>query len=73
MTIGSRLRIAIIGSIAVALAATEPSGSVRRLTHSQYNHTVRDLLGDDREIVETASGGWRLADGIDAVVVRPAD
>jgi tetratricopeptide (TPR) repeat protein len=35
--------------------------------------TLRDLLGEDREIVETAAGGWRLADGIDAIVVRPLD
>src|SRR5690606_38784692 len=31
----------------------EPSGlealTVRRLTHSQYNHTVRDLLGDQSQ------------------------
>jgi tetratricopeptide (TPR) repeat protein len=35
--------------------------------------TLRDLLGEDREIVETAAGGWRLADGIDAIVIRPLD
>ncbi|HTJ43668.1 MAG TPA: winged helix-turn-helix domain-containing protein [Kofleriaceae bacterium] len=39
----------------------------------RLRQALRDLLGDDREIVETASGGWRLADGVDAVVVRPAD
>ena len=35
--------------------------------------TLRDLLGEDREIVETAAGGWRLADGVDAIVIRPLD
>jgi tetratricopeptide (TPR) repeat protein len=35
--------------------------------------TLRDLLGEEREIVETAAGGWRLADGIDAIVIRPLD
>ncbi|HZT32988.1 MAG TPA: DUF1592 domain-containing protein [Bryobacteraceae bacterium] len=29
-----------------ALGGTVPGNQVRRLTHSQYNHTVRDLLGD---------------------------
>ena len=28
-------------------AAAPPKGVLRRLTHSQYNHTVRDLLGDE--------------------------
>ena len=39
---------------AAALKESEPAGVkaapvavLRRLTHSQYNHTVRDLLGDD--------------------------
>ena len=32
--------------------------------------TLRELLGD-REVVETASGGWRIADQIDAVSIRP--
>ena len=32
--------------------------------------TLRELLGEEREIIETAAGGWRLADGIDAVSVR---
>ncbi len=27
-------------------ASTQPQLNLRRLTHSQYNHTVRDLLGD---------------------------
>jgi DNA-binding winged helix-turn-helix (wHTH) protein len=39
----------------------------------RLRQALRDLVGDDREIVETASGGWRLADGVDAIVVRPAD
>ncbi len=28
-------------------AGSQTGGAVRRLTHSQYNNTVRDLLGDD--------------------------
>jgi DNA-binding winged helix-turn-helix (wHTH) protein len=39
----------------------------------RLRQALRDLFGDDREIVETAAGGWRLADGVDAIVVRPAD
>jgi hypothetical protein len=42
--------------------------ALRRLRQS-----LRDLCGDDQEIVETAAGGWRVADPIDAVVIRPAD
>jgi Protein of unknown function (DUF1587)./Protein of unknown function (DUF1592)./Protein of unknown function (DUF1595)./Protein of unknown function (DUF1588)./Protein of unknown function (DUF1585). len=34
--------------------AVKPVGPVlRRLTHSQYNNTVRDLLGDDSRIADT--------------------
>jgi hypothetical protein len=36
-----------IGMIGLAMAATETAPQVRRLTHSQYNHTVGDLLGDE--------------------------
>lgn len=32
--------------VAVLLAAGGPVAQMRRLTHSQYNNTVRDLLGD---------------------------
>lgn len=32
--------------VSVLLAAGRPGPTVRRLTHSQYNNTVRDLLGD---------------------------
>ena len=32
---------------AAAAFAAEPQAALRRLTHSQYNHTVRDLLGDE--------------------------
>lgn len=41
------IQIGIVGTIGLALAATDARGPVRRLTHSQYNHTVRDLLGDE--------------------------
>src|SRR4051812_29385424 len=41
------MQIGLLGTIGLALAATEPRGVIRRLTHSQYNHTVRDLLGDE--------------------------
>ncbi len=33
-------------SAAAAPTTSQPLGGVRRLTHSQYNNTVRDLLGD---------------------------
>ena len=39
----------------------------------RLRQTLRGLTGDDRELIETAAGGWRLADGVDAVVVRPAE
>jgi len=32
-----------------ASAAPAPAGRLRRLTHSQYNNTVRDLLGDQTQ------------------------
>jgi tetratricopeptide (TPR) repeat protein/DNA-binding winged helix-turn-helix (wHTH) protein len=35
--------------------------------------TLRTLLDEDREIIETAAGGWRLADGVDAIVIRPVE
>src|SRR5690348_7752544 len=41
------IQIGIVGTLGLALAATETRAPVRRLTHSQYNHTVRDLLGDE--------------------------
>ncbi len=34
---------------------------------------LRELRGDEVEIVETAAGGWRLADRVDAIVIRPID
>jgi Protein of unknown function (DUF1592)/Protein of unknown function (DUF1588)/Protein of unknown function (DUF1587)/Protein of unknown function (DUF1595)/Protein of unknown function (DUF1585) len=37
----------LLAGIGLLLAATNETGVVRRLTHSQYNHTVRDLLGDE--------------------------
>ncbi|MEZ4400171.1 MAG: winged helix-turn-helix domain-containing protein [Kofleriaceae bacterium] len=39
----------------------------------RLRQTLKGLRGDDREIIETAAGGWRLADGVDAVVVRPVE
>jgi hypothetical protein len=33
--------------------------------------TLRTLLDDDRELIETAAGGWRVIDALDAIVVRP--
>lgn len=39
----------------------------------RLRQTLRALVDDDRDVIETAAGGWRLADGIDAIVVRPAD
>jgi hypothetical protein len=42
-----RLLLPIIVSLLPALFGAEsPSPQVRRLTHNQYNNTVRDLLGD---------------------------
>jgi hypothetical protein len=41
------IQFAMLGTIGLALAATDSRSPVRRLTHSQYNHTVRDLLGDE--------------------------
>jgi len=39
--------VGLLMSVALALAGTESANPVlRRLTHSQYNNTVRDLLGD---------------------------
>lgn len=32
--------------VSILLAAGRPTPTVRRLTHTQYNNTVRDLLGD---------------------------
>lgn len=43
------LSIGLLAILATSLAAAETapaSGHLRRLTHSQYNNTVRDLLGD---------------------------
>lgn len=36
----------------------------------RLRQTLRKLLGD-REIVETAAGGWRMVDDLDAAVIRP--
>ncbi|MBI3697884.1 MAG: DUF1592 domain-containing protein [Acidobacteria bacterium] len=40
---------ALLLALAAALALPAPGAGLRRLTHSQYNHTVRDLLGDQTE------------------------
>jgi hypothetical protein len=38
----------------LTLAETQsPNGNLRRLTHSQYNNTVRDLLGDNTRPADT--------------------
>ena len=47
MTARRWIQIGLVGTIGLALATTATRGPVRRLTHSQYNHTVRDLLGDE--------------------------
>ena len=41
--------------------------AVRRL-----RQTLRKLLGE-RHVIETAAGGWRMADDIDAASIRPMD
>jgi uncharacterized protein DUF1592/uncharacterized protein DUF1588/uncharacterized protein DUF1595/uncharacterized protein DUF1587/uncharacterized protein DUF1585 len=46
MTLSRWLTLGWLAAIGVTIAATDTSGPARRLTHSQYNHTVRDLLGD---------------------------
>ena len=33
--------------------------------------TLRELLNDDRDLIETAAGGWRIVDDLDAIVIRP--
>jgi DNA-binding winged helix-turn-helix (wHTH) protein/tetratricopeptide (TPR) repeat protein len=38
----------------------------------RLRQTLRKLLGP-RSIIETAAGGWRMADDIDAVSIRPID
>ena len=47
MTMRSWIKVGCIAAIGLTVTATEAPGPVRRLTHSQYNHTVRDLLGDE--------------------------
>jgi hypothetical protein len=47
MTAGRWSQLGIAATVSFALAATDARPPVRRLTHSQYNHTVRDLLGDE--------------------------
>jgi DNA-binding response OmpR family regulator/tetratricopeptide (TPR) repeat protein len=38
----------------------------------RLRQTLRKLLGE-RNVIETAAGGWRMADDIDAASIRPAD
>jgi len=37
----------------------------------RLRQTLRALLDDERELIETTTSGWRLADNVDVVVVRP--
>ena len=39
----------------------------------RLRQTLKALIGDEREVIETAAGGWRVADGVDVVVVRPVE
>ncbi len=39
----------------------------------RLRQTLKALLKDEREVIETAAGGWRIADGVDVAVVRPVD
>jgi hypothetical protein len=39
--------------LAIPTFCAEPPATLRRLTHSQYNHTVRDLLGDETRPADT--------------------
>lgn len=39
----------------------------------RLRQTLKALLGDEREVIETATGGWRVADGVDIAVVRPVE
>jgi hypothetical protein len=47
MNAGRWMQIGLIATVSLALGTTQPAGPLRRLTHSQYNHTMRDLLGDE--------------------------
>jgi len=37
----------------------------------RLRQTLRALLDDDRELIETTAAGWRLTDGIDIALIRP--
>lgn len=39
----------------------------------RLRQTLRALLDDDRELVETTAAGWRLADGLDIALIRPLE
>ncbi len=39
----------------------------------RLRQTLKALLQDEREVIETAAGGWRVADGVDIAVVRPVE
>ncbi|MCB9559680.1 MAG: helix-turn-helix domain-containing protein [Kofleriaceae bacterium] len=37
----------------------------------RLRQTLRTLLEDDRELIETTAAGWRLVDHVDVAVIRP--
>ncbi len=39
----------------------------------RLRQTLRSLLDDERELIETTAAGWRLADFVDVAVIRPVD
>ncbi len=39
----------------------------------RLRQTLRVLLDDERELIETTAAGWRLADFVDVAVIRPVD
>lgn len=39
----------------------------------RLRQTLRALLDDDRDLVETTAAGWRLADGLDIALIRPLE
>ncbi|MBZ0232762.1 MAG: helix-turn-helix domain-containing protein, partial [Deltaproteobacteria bacterium] len=39
----------------------------------RLRQTLKALIQDEREVIETAAGGWRVADGVDIAVVRPVE
>jgi hypothetical protein len=39
----------------------------------RLRQTLRALLDDDRELIETTAAGWRLIDGLDTALIRPLE